>query len=67
MAATCTEANDNPTWLSPYLANEPRILREVCRAVGRDDGGRHCASCCVRDLCEFQAERAGLVPSLAAG
>jgi hypothetical protein len=53
-------ANDgNVTEVSPYLLTEPRILRDVCQKLQHDDGGRFCASCCVREFCETQARRAG--------
>jgi hypothetical protein len=45
--------------VSPYLLIEPRILREACQTMRRDDGGRRCPKCCVREFCETQARRAG--------
>jgi hypothetical protein len=45
--------------VSEYLLKEPRILREVCRAMRSDDNGRQCPTCCVREFCESQARRAG--------
>jgi hypothetical protein len=52
--------------VSQYLLKEPRILREVCRAMGGDDKGRKCPTCSVREFCESQARRAensGAAPS----
>jgi hypothetical protein len=43
--------------ISPYLRAEPRLLRDVCQTTGRDDGGRHCPQCAVRDFCRSQAAR----------
>ncbi|HEX3861160.1 MAG TPA: hypothetical protein VHY35_05660 [Stellaceae bacterium] len=43
---------------SPYLMMKPRILRDVCRAMEKDDSGRACPQCCVRDLCEKQVRSA---------
>jgi hypothetical protein len=37
---------------SRYLAAGMRTLYEACHESGRDDGGKRCASCCIRDLCE---------------
>jgi len=51
-------ANEDGGNISPYLLSEPRILRDVCRAMRRDDGGRRCPGCCVRQFCEEQARRA---------
>jgi hypothetical protein len=45
--------------VSAYLLIEPRILRDVCRSMQRDDDGRRCPQCCVRKFCESQARRAG--------
>jgi hypothetical protein len=45
--------------VSSYLLTKPRLLRDVCRATGRDDGGWRCPVCCVREFCESQAKRAG--------
>ncbi len=44
--------------VSPYLLAESRILREACRELRHDDGGRRCSCCCVREFCEGQARRA---------
>jgi hypothetical protein len=44
--------------VSSYLLTKPRILRDVCRATGRDDGGGRCPVCCVREFCASQAKRA---------
>jgi hypothetical protein len=35
-----------------------RLLRDACRALQHDDGGRYCRQCCVREFCESQAGRA---------
>lgn len=43
--------------VSSYLLTKPRILRDVCRAMQRDDGGHRCPVCCVREFCESQAKR----------
>jgi hypothetical protein len=51
--------NDLHPAISPYLLNESRILRDACRATGRDDRGRACRACIVRTFCETQARRAG--------
>jgi len=45
--------------VSAYLLAAPRILRDVCRSTRRDDAGRRCPLCCVRELCDGQARRAG--------
>ena len=52
------ETNENGNKVSDYLLMKPRILRDACQSTGRDDGGRLCPGCCVRDLCERQAARA---------
>jgi len=63
MLASRKLANDvDGQEVSPYLLAEPRILRDVCRKLKHDDGGRACASCCIRDFCETQARRAGHKP-----
>ena len=38
--------------VSPYLQRIPRSLHDACRDIGRDLGGRACATCPVTDLCE---------------
>ena len=45
--------------VSAYLLTERRILRDVCQSMRRDDEGRRCPQCCVREFCEAQARRAG--------
>ena len=50
-------AKDGDDKVSPYLLVEPPTLRDACRALQRDDGGRRCPSCAVRDFCRRQAER----------
>jgi hypothetical protein len=52
-------ADDLQPAISPYLLSQARILREACRATGRDDHGNACPACVVRDFCETQARRAG--------
>jgi hypothetical protein len=52
--------NNSGERVSPYLLLEPPILRDACRALRRDDDGRRCASCCVREFCQRQASRAAL-------
>jgi hypothetical protein len=52
-------ANQSGDKISPYLLFEPRTLREVCRAKAGDDNGRRCLTCCVREFCRSQADRAG--------
>jgi hypothetical protein len=37
--------------VSAYLCSPARTLYAVCREAGRDDGGRACATCLVRDIC----------------
>jgi hypothetical protein len=37
---------------SRYLTASTRTLYEACHESGRDDGGKRCPSCCIRDLCE---------------
>jgi hypothetical protein len=37
---------------SSYLAADVRTLYEACHGSGRDEGGKRCPTCCVRDLCE---------------
>ena len=50
--------NDSGGRVSPYLLLKPPILRDACSALRRDDGGRRCPTCCVREFCGRQAERA---------
>lgn len=38
--------------VSTYLTRKLRTLASVCREFGRDDGGRACAQCLLRDLCD---------------
>jgi hypothetical protein len=42
---------------SRYLVAGMRTLYEACHESGRDEGGRRCASCCVRDLCELRRRK----------
>jgi len=30
-------------------------LKEACQEIGRDEGGRRCRDCLVRDLCEDES------------
>jgi len=39
---------------SAYLLTPRRTLQAVCRAMRRDDQGRACAACDLRDLCVRQ-------------
>ena len=62
MLVLCSGTADEPAAgneVSSYLLTKPRILRDVCRATGRDDGGGRCPVCCVREFCVRQAKRAG--------
>ena len=43
---------------SAYLRLPARMLYVACREVGRDDGGKACARCLVRDICEAGRIRA---------
>jgi hypothetical protein len=52
------KGNNSGERVSPYLLLEPPTLRDACRALRRDDEGRLCASCCVREFCQRQASRA---------
>lgn len=38
--------------VSMYLNRPLRTLAAVCRAIGRDDDGRACARCPLRDMCD---------------
>jgi hypothetical protein len=38
--------------VSTYLTRPSRTLAVVCRQLGRDDHGRACAQCLLRDLCD---------------
>jgi hypothetical protein len=35
-----------------HLNRPLRTLAAVCRAIGRDDNGRACAQCVLRDMCD---------------
>lgn len=59
MPASCKVASEDGEEVSPYLLTEPRLLRDVCRALRHDNGGRQCPSCSIREFCEGQARRAG--------
>ena len=69
LALPCATNDSEPRTddVSPYLLRELRILRDVCRSTGRDDGGRLCPQCCVRDFCEKQARCAGRLSALEEG
>ncbi len=43
---------------SRYLSSPARTLHDACREAGRDNGGKACPGCPVRDLCEAEAGRA---------
>ena len=52
---------------SRYLTMRLRTLYDVCRDGGRDDDGRACPSCAVRDICVADRARAATHgPSVAA-
>ena len=51
--------NRSGDWISPYLLVKPQILLDACRALGHDEGGRRCPTCCVREFCDRQARRIG--------
>lgn len=38
--------------VSTYLTRKLRTLAAICRQLGRDDHGRACATCLLRDLCD---------------
>ena len=46
----------------PYLKVPERTLYDACHSLGRDDNGRACPSCPVRDVCEAQEARRRLNP-----
>lgn len=51
--------NPEPDEQAEYLSVPKRTLYDVCHSLGRDDAGRACALCPVRDLCASQeAKRA---------
>jgi hypothetical protein len=37
-----------------YLTVPTRTLYDACHSLGRDDNGRRCPICAIRDLCEAQ-------------
>lgn len=47
----------SPFDLSPYLLKNQRPLRDACHAMRKDDNGRYCSQCNVRDFCNGQARR----------
>jgi hypothetical protein len=40
--------------VSTYLTRPLRTLAAICRQLGRDDHGRACATCLLRDLCDAE-------------
>ena len=40
-----------------YLTVPVRTLYDACHSLGRDDNGRRCPTCAIRDLCEAQNPR----------
>ncbi|HTV89310.1 MAG TPA: hypothetical protein VME41_09865 [Stellaceae bacterium] len=42
---------------SRYLAAALRTLHDACHETGRDDDGRRCPTCCLRDLCELSRRK----------
>lgn len=38
--------------VSTYVTRPLRPLAVVCRQLGRDDHGRACTTCALRDLCD---------------
>jgi hypothetical protein len=38
-----------------FLWSPARTLMEACREAGRDNGGRRCPDCPVRDLCKDES------------
>ena len=38
--------------VSKYLVRPRRSLQAVCRATGRNEEGRACPACPIRDLCQ---------------
>ncbi|HEX3885159.1 MAG TPA: hypothetical protein VHW66_21065 [Stellaceae bacterium] len=43
--------------ISQYLTRPLRTLAAVCHALGRDDYGRACTECVLKDLCDPQSEQ----------
>ncbi len=53
--------------VSTYLTRKLRTLAVICRKLGRDDEGRACAACTLRDLCDPEkpgADAEALTPAL---
>ena len=48
--------------VSTYLIRPLRPLAVVCRQLGRDDHGRACAQCLLRDLCDPEKSTAPAEP-----
>ena len=40
-----------PNGIDRFLASRARSLGEACREAGRDEDGRRCAYCPLKDLC----------------
>jgi hypothetical protein len=39
-----------------YLDQPPRNLYEVCRHLGRPEGGKVCPACSIRGICEVETD-----------
>jgi hypothetical protein len=50
--AAFPRSNQDFSRLPMYLNRPLRTLAAVCRAIGRDDNGRACAQCALRDMCD---------------
>lgn len=44
--------SEPPKPISPPQFSRARTLRDACRESGHDDGGRRCAGCPLKYLCE---------------
>jgi len=49
------------TEVSAYLCFPPRLLYDACREAGRDDHGKACGTCPVRQFCDAGLFRAGRI------
>ena len=47
------------TPVSRYLIRPQRTLAAVCRAQGRNDHGRACATCLLQEVCDPREEQSG--------
>ena len=45
--------------MSYELQKPLRILYDACRQAGRDNDGKECLGCSVRDICDNQLQRIG--------